>query len=68
MHSLRIFDYNIVIITVKAYLFSRNILALETFFPIAEVFHEKYEPDGSTYSKNKFHKKATFNFSLSPRM
>jgi hypothetical protein len=37
---------------VKAYLFSRNVLALETFFPIAEAFQEKYEPDGSTYSKN----------------
>lgn len=31
-------------------LFSRNVFALETFFPIAEAFHEKYEPDGSTYS------------------
>jgi len=42
---------------VKAYLFSRNVLALETFFPIAEAFQEKYEPDGSTYSKNKLHQK-----------
>lgn len=31
------------------YLFSRNVFAFETFFPIAEAFHEKYEPDGSTY-------------------
>jgi hypothetical protein len=30
------------------YLFSRNVFAFETFFPIAEAFHEKYEPDGST--------------------
>lgn len=33
------------------YLFSRNVLALETFFPIAEAFQEKYEPDGSTQTK-----------------
>jgi hypothetical protein len=58
-----------VIINVKAYLFSRNVLALETFFPIAEAFQEKYEPDGSTYSKNKLHQKATLNFpSFSLRM
>lgn len=30
------------------YLFSRNVFALETFFPMAEAFQEKYEPDGST--------------------
>jgi len=30
------------------YLFSRNVFAFETFFPIAEAFHEKKEPDGST--------------------
>lgn len=35
------------------YLFSRNVFALETFFPMAEAFQEKYEPEGSTYSENK---------------
>lgn len=35
------------------YLFSRNVFALETFFPMAEAFQEKYEPDGSTYRKVK---------------
>ena len=29
-------------------LFSRNVLALDTFLPIADAFHEKYDPDGST--------------------
>lgn len=37
------------------HLFSRNVLALETFFPIAEAFQEKYEPDGST-CQNKVRK------------
>ena len=32
------------------HLFSRNVLALDTFFPIAEAFQEKYEPEGSTCS------------------
>lgn len=35
------------------HLFSRNVFALETFFPMAEAFQEKYEPEGSTYSANK---------------
>lgn len=35
--------------TKSTHLFSRNVFALETFFPMAEAFHEKYEPDGSTY-------------------
>jgi hypothetical protein len=30
------------------YLFSRNVFALDTFFPIADAFHEKYDPEGST--------------------
>jgi len=30
------------------YLFSRNVFALETFFPIADAFQEKYDPEGST--------------------
>lgn len=57
---MHIFAYSIVI-NVEAYLFSRNVFAFETFFPIAEAFQEKYEPDGSTYSKNKLHQ-TTFNF------
>lgn len=32
-------------------LFSRNVFAFETFFPMAEAFQEKYEPDGSTCSR-----------------
>lgn len=60
--TLRIFAYSIVI-NVKAYLFSRKVFALETFFPIAEAFQEKYEPDGSTYIKNKIAPKNNLQFS-----
>ena len=35
-------------------LFSRKVFALDTFFPIADAFQEKYEPEGSTwYSKEQ---------------
>lgn len=37
------------------HLFSRNVFALDTFFPIAEAFQEKYEPDGSTYNTQNTH-------------
>lgn len=37
------------------HLFSRNVFALDTFFPIAEAFQEKYEPDGSTYNTQNIH-------------
>lgn len=60
--TLRIFAYSIVI-NAKAYLFSRKVFALETFFPIAEAFQEKYEPDGSTYIKNKIAPKNNLQFS-----
>jgi hypothetical protein len=36
----------------STYLFSRNVFALDTFFPIADAFQEKYDPDGSTYKQN----------------
>jgi hypothetical protein len=32
----------------SVYLFSRNVFAFDTFFPIADAFQEKYDPDGST--------------------
>lgn len=37
------------------YLFSRNVFALETFFPIADAFQEKYDPEGSTCRNNTAH-------------
>lgn len=37
------------------HLFSRKVFALDTFFPIAEAFQEKYEPDGSTYNTQNTH-------------
>jgi hypothetical protein len=36
----------------STYLFSRNVFALDTFFPIADAFQEKYDPEGSTYKKH----------------
>jgi hypothetical protein len=30
------------------YLFSRNVFAFDTFFPMADAFQEKYDPEGST--------------------
>jgi hypothetical protein len=33
-----------------AYLFSRNVFALQTFLPIAVAFQGKYEPEGSIYT------------------
>jgi len=48
MHSTHFFAFSIAIDEKLTYLFSRNVFALDTFFPIAEAFQEKYEPDGST--------------------
>ena len=36
------------ITTLRLYLFSRNVFALDTFFPMADAFQEKYDPEGST--------------------
>jgi hypothetical protein len=42
------------------YLFSRNVLALDTFFPMADAFQEKYDPEGSTWIEEQ--KKGTQHF------
>jgi hypothetical protein len=34
--------------TLRLYLFSRKVFALDTFFPMADAFQEKYDPEGST--------------------